>query len=143
MKIGFQIKRFKGVTLIELLVVLTIIAILARVAMPSYQAYVVKGSRAAVQVELLQLANLQEKIYLNSSKYSTSLGNAYNGTDASTNGLGSSETSKDGRYTLSLSTPTDQSFTLTPTPVPEKSQANDGSLSISQSGQKIWGTSHW
>ena len=132
-----------GFSLVELMVVVAIISILASMAIPSYQIYVIRGSRAAVQVELLQLANLQEKIYLNSSQSSASLSNAYNGTNASTNGLGSSGTSKDGKYALGLSTPTDQSFTLTATPLPGQSQARDGSLSITQSGQKVWGGTSW
>ena len=132
-----------GFSLVELMVVAAILSILASIAIPSYQMYVVQASRAAVQVELLQLANLQEKIYLNSSKYSANLSQAYNGTNATANGLGSSETSKDGKYTLELSAPSDQSFTLTATPVPEKSQAKDGSLSITQSGQKVWGSTSW
>ncbi|NVO05323.1 MAG: prepilin-type N-terminal cleavage/methylation domain-containing protein [Rhodoferax sp.] len=136
--------RTSGFTLIELMIAVAVIAILARLALPSYQNYVVRGSRAAAQTELLQLASLQEKIYLNSSRYSASVTNAYNGTANGNNGLGSSGSTKDGKYSLSMVTPSDrQSFTLTATPLSSKSQAGDGNLSINQSGQRLWGSAAW
>jgi type IV pilus assembly protein PilE len=137
-------QQYKGFTLIEILVTVAIIAILARLALPSYQSYVVKSARTAAQTELLQLANLQEKIYLNASRYSASVTNAYNGTSAAANGLGSSANSKDGKYTFSMATPADgQSYTLTASPVPGKAQEGDGDIRINQSGQRIWGSASW
>ena len=62
-------RRKKGFTLIELVVAVAIIGILTAIAFPSYRNYVIRSSRSAAQTELLQLANLQEKIYLNSNGY--------------------------------------------------------------------------
>ena len=90
-------RRMNGFTLIELLIVITIVGILAAVAIPSYQNYIVKSSRAAAQSELLQLAALEEKIYLNSfpNAYSGNISTAYDGTSAG--GLGSTGSTKDSK----------------------------------------------
>jgi type IV pilus assembly protein PilE len=126
-----------GFTLIELMITVVIVGVLTAIAVPSYSSYVVKGSRSAAQTQLLQLANLQEKIYLNSSQYSASVTNAYNGTAATANGLGSTGQTQDGRYNLSVVTPTGgQTYTISATPVAGKSQASDGTITINESGKK-------
>jgi type IV pilus assembly protein PilE len=152
----------KGFTLIELMIVVVIIGILAAVAMPSYQRYIVRAVRSAAQVELMALAGMQEKIFLNSNSYAfggaTGVTTAYNGTN--TGGLGrTSGQTEDGRYTLSIVTLADaanctpaaavatatgaQQFVLIAVPVAGKSQEGDGSLCVSESGRRLWGTATW
>ena len=136
--------HLNGFTLVELMVVVVIIGILASVAYPSYTQYVVRASRQAAMGELTSLANLQEKIYLNSNSYAISVTAAYNGTSAG--GLGkTSGTTDDGKYALSL-TPNDmpgQSYTLTVTPRTSSTQASDGALSINSAGERAWGSKSW
>lgn len=130
--------RAKGFSLIELLVAIVIVAILAAIAIPSYSNYVVRGSRAAAQAELLELASLQEKIFLNSSAYTPNVTAAYNGNSAGGLGRASGQT-PDGKYALSLDIAApSQTFTLTATPVAGTSQAGDGALTISENGQRCW-----
>jgi type IV pilus assembly protein PilE len=132
-----------GFTLVEVMITLVIVGILAAVAYPSYTQYLVRGSRQAAQGELVQLANLQEKIYLKSNAYSASVTAAYTGN--STGGLGkTSGLSGDGKYTITI-TPTtpDQFYTLTATPVTTSAQANDGTLTLSSTGAKTWGSATW
>ena len=138
-------RRFlaRGFTLIEMMIVVAIVAILAAVALPAYTQHVVRAARVQAQTELLELASLQEKIFLNSNSYSASVTTAYNGTSAG--GLGrTSGTTNDGRYTLVLdiSTPS-QTFVLTATPASGGTQVGDGNISISESGQRLWGSASW
>jgi type IV pilus assembly protein PilE len=102
-----------------------------------------RGARVSAQSELIALASLQEKIFLNSNAYSPNVTTAYDGT--STGGLGKTTgLTNDGKYTLSLNITTpSQSYTLTATPVTGSNQAGDGNLSISENGQRLWGTANW
>lgn len=129
-----------GFTLVELMITVAIISIIAAIAYPNYSKYIVRGSRQAAQTEILQLSNLQEKIFLNSNAYAASITTAYNGTSAG--GLGvTAGTTTDGRYTLTISPTTPgQSYTITATPVAGQSQASDGALTFSSTGAKTWGS---
>jgi type IV pilus assembly protein PilE len=131
----------RGFTLVELLIALAIVAILVRIAFPSYQSYIVRSSRQSAQSELVALANAQEKIFLNSNAYTSSVTGAYTG--QSTGGLGvTSGESKDNRYTYSVAA-TATTFTLTATPVSGTPQAGDGNLTITESGLRTWGSKSW
>ena len=137
------IHRSKGFSMVELLVAVAVVGILAAIAIPSYNSYTIRGSRLSAQGELLNLASVQEKIFLNSNAYSPSVTTAYDGTSAG--GLGrTSGLTSDGKYTLSLNITTpSQTYTLTATPVSSKSQANDGNISISENGQRLWNGVAW
>jgi type IV pilus assembly protein PilE len=134
----------RGFTLIELMIAIAIIGILSAIAYPSYRNYVIRGSRSAAQTQLLQLANVQEKIYLNSNSYAVSITAAYNGTSAGGLGYTTGQT-RDGRYNLSINptvAPT-QSYTITATPVAGSTQASDGNLTIASDGTRTWGATTW
>jgi type IV pilus assembly protein PilE len=139
-----NVKRVVGFSLIELMIVLAVLSIIAVIAYPSYTNYITRASREAAKSELLQLANLQEKIYLNSSSYATSVTDPYNG--RSDGGLGkASGNADDGKYTMSI-LPTvgpTQSYTLTATPIPGTSQNSDGNITISSDGSRTWGATTW
>jgi type IV pilus assembly protein PilE len=128
--------RINGFTLIELVVAMAIIGILAAIAMPSYKNHLVRGSREAAQSELLEMASLQEKVFLNSSAYSPNVATAYNGTASGGLGKTSGRTS-DGKYTLALAD-VGQTYTLTATPVAGSTQEGDGCLVVQENGLRLW-----
>lgn len=137
-------RQRKGFTLIELIIAVAIIGVLTAIAFPSYRNYVIRSSRAAAQTELLQLANLQEKIYLNSNGYAVSITAAYNGRDDG--GLGKTTgRTDDGKYVLSITpnaTPT-QVYTITATPVAGSTQDGDGVITISSDGTRLHDGNSW
>lgn len=132
--------RSCGFTLIEVMITVAIIGILAAIAMPSYNQYVIRSTRAAAQTELLQMASLQEKIYLNSNAYSSLITAGYNAqAGGGLNRITSLTT--DGRYTLVLVMPpgiNPQIYTLRATPFPGRSQVGNGCLQIQENGQRLW-----
>lgn len=131
----------RGFTLIELMIAVAIVAILASIAWPSYQEYIRRSSRESAQAQLVELAGTQEKIFLNSNRYSPNIDTAYTGND--TGGLGATGgRTADRRYTLSV-TVAGASYRLTATPVVGSSQERDGNLTIDSTGNKTWGTNTW
>lgn len=130
-----------GFSLIEVMIVVVIVGILAAIALPSYNNYVVRASRAAAQTELLQLASLQEKIYLNSNAYTANINTAYNGTAAG--GLGETDSlTEDHKYVLSVVSD-GQTFTLNAAPVVGSMQDGDGNISIKENGERLWNGEAW
>jgi len=64
-------RRFRqdGFTLVELMVTVAIIAILARIAYPSYTQYIVRGKRSSAESFMVTVANRQQQAMLNSRAY--------------------------------------------------------------------------
>lgn len=59
-----------GMTLIELMIVIVIVSILATVAYPSYQNYIIRTNRAAATACLLELSQFMERLYTQKMTYS-------------------------------------------------------------------------
>jgi type IV pilus assembly protein PilE len=136
-------RRITGFSLIELMVAMVIVGILAAVAVPSYNNYTIRSARLSAQAELINLASVEEKIFLNSNAYSPNVTTTYDGTSAGGLGVTSGKTS-DEKYTVTLNITTpSQIYTLTATPITGKSQVNDGSITISENGQRLWNGVAW
>ncbi|HEX4881924.1 MAG TPA: type IV pilin protein, partial [Porticoccaceae bacterium] len=63
--------RQSGVTLLEMLIVVVIVSILAAVAYPAYQDYVVRSNRAVGAGSLLEVAARQEQYFANNAGYAS------------------------------------------------------------------------
>jgi type IV pilus assembly protein PilE len=66
-------KHMRGMSLMELMIVVVIIGILAAIAYPNYRSYVAKAKRNEAKADLLQIATLQERFYLQNNTYTTDM----------------------------------------------------------------------
>lgn len=84
-------RKTNGFTLIEVMVVVTIIGILAAIALPSYISHVRQGRRAEAISSLLAVELAQEKWRLSHTSYTNTLSD-----------LGVSGTSENGYYQIGI-----------------------------------------
>ena len=118
----------RGFTLIELMIVVVIAAIIAAVAVPSYQTSIRKSRRSDAVVALGTVQLLQEKYRANNTSY---------GTLAQ---VGGTTPSSGGYYTISVSSYTATGFVLTAAAVAGSSQAADtdcATMTLTQSGETV------
>ena len=117
-------------TLIELMIVVVILGIIGAIAVPSYKAYITTGNRADGIAAMLKLSTLMEKYYTVNDSYAS----------ASVATLMGATTSKEGKYTLTMSSasgsgsPDAFGYMLKATPV--STDAECGYLTITSSGAK-------
>lgn len=64
------LRRARGFTLIELMITVAVVAILAAIAIPAYQQYVMKSRRTAAKTAILELASREERYYTTHNTYS-------------------------------------------------------------------------
>lgn len=125
----------RGFTLLELMITVVIVAILASVALPTYQEQIRKTRRADARQELMRFATAQERFYTNCNRYATAL----SGAQSSCSGLGAGTATVDsanGYYAISLA---GDGSTYTLTATPQKGQEKDtkcGNLSLTDAGVK-------
>ena len=100
------------------MVTLVIVAVLAAIAMPAYQASVRKARRADAMDAAIALQQAQERYRSNNTSYATTLAT-----------IGQAATSSGSYYGLVLSAATAAGYTLTLTGVTGSSQASDSGCS--------------
>lgn len=94
-----QITRLeRGFTLIEVMIAVAIIAILAAVAIPSYQDSVWKGKRAEAKAALMRTLQVEERYYTNTNTYVAYTTTAPSGTFPTF----SADTLANSRYTIKV-----------------------------------------
>lgn len=64
-------RRSSGITLLELMIVVVIVGILAAIAYPNYRDFTDRATRTEAKAILLEIAQNQERFYLQNSTYGT------------------------------------------------------------------------
>ncbi|MFT3789858.1 MAG: type IV pilin protein [Rudaea sp.] len=121
-------KRASGFSLIEMSVALVVLAILAAIALPSYQSSVRKARRAEGKAYLHTLMMAEERHHANFNRYTA---------DAGANGLALPAASQPGGYyVLSRLDLGDDAQSVTAVVAPQGAQAADscGELSLDSTG---------
>ncbi len=123
----------RGFTLIELMIAVVIVAIIATIAVPTYQAQTLKARRSDGQAFLLTLQSRMERYIYDNNVYPASL--------ALLNGYSSaSELSPEGYYEVSIKAASDtcpltSCYVLVATP--RGAQVSDGALELHSNGTKV------
>jgi type IV pilus assembly protein PilE len=119
-------QRARGFTLIELMVTIAIVAILAAIAIPSYQEQVRKSRRGQAKADLVEYAQTAERWH--------SINNTYVGWAPTSN---VSPSTGAAHYSIVESNLSATTFTLTATPT-SAAQIGDrcGTLTIDQAGRR-------
>lgn len=127
-------KYFSGFTLVELMIVVTVIAILAAIAYPSYQDSVRRAKRIDAQSTMMDIASKLQKYKIARFSYEKADGSFVTFPDIGVSGqIPSSGTAL---YTVALSAQSMGTWTLTATPT--NAQTGDGHLVLNHRGQRCW-----
>jgi type IV pilus assembly protein PilE len=134
MKKGRDMKAVgqRGFTLIELMITVAIVAILASIAYPSYQQYVLSSRRAEAQSEMLTIQLGMEKWRANNSSYA----------GATVSGVAPSVSNT--YYTYSITGADASAYTINAAAQgPQTNDTGCTALTLNQSGAKMPATGCW
>ena len=121
-------KRQRGITLIELMVAMAILAILASIALPSYQSQIRQSRRAAAQAFLMEVATRQQQRFLDVRSYAA--------TYAALNMTAPQDVAAHYAITIAPAAGPPAGFTATATPTGAQSADQCGALSLTHTGAK-------
>ena len=118
-------RKQHGFTLIELVITIAVVGILAAIALPSYQQYVIRSKRSAAQAQMMDIANREQQYLLANRSYAAKAALGYTVPP---------EVSANYDWDITLATGPVPGFTVTFTP--KNSQASDVTLKLNNEGLK-------
>ena len=122
----------RGFTLIELLVSMTVLAIIAAIAYPSYQDHMRKGRRAAAQAFLVEAGSRQQQYLLDARSYAVGAGAI-----ASLNLTVPADVTPFYTVTVDPAVATNPpTYRILATPIAGSLQAPDGALTLDHEGNR-------
>ncbi len=116
-----------GFTLIELMIVVAVVAILASIAVPSYQEQIRKSRRAQAKADIVEYMQMAERYF--------TVNNTYVGFTLPV-AVSPREAGATARYNLAASTQTATALVLTATALGPQASDRCGNLSVSNTGLK-------
>ena len=118
----------RGFTLMEVIVVVTMLAILAAIAIPNYSEYIRRGHRSAAQAYLLDLASRQVQFYLDRRVFADTV--------AALNLTAPTEIANRYNVAIAVVAGPPATFTITATPTGTLAGDRCGALTIDQTGAR-------
>lgn len=133
-----KIHQSLGFTLVEIMIVVAIIAILAAIAVPSYQAHIIKANRAAATACLLEQAQFMERFYTTNLRYHlTTAGVAVVLPASAAGGPSGCGLDLAARYAFSFNPAvTARAYTIQAVPTALQNDPECGTLTINNTGVK-------
>lgn len=126
----------KGFTLIELMIVVAIVGIISVIAIPQYSQYVIRSNRAAAQAFMMDISSRQKQYLLDARSYAANL--------TTLSMTAPADVTRNYTLAISATAGPPPSFTVTAAPVAGSKQANDGDLTLDDTGAKTHGSvTHW
>ncbi len=121
-------RKQHGFTLIELVITVAVVGILAAIALPSYQQYVIRSKRSAAQAQMMDIANREQQYLLANRSYADKTALEASGYSLPP------EVSSGYDYSITLATGAVPGFTVTF--APKGNQASDVTLTLNNEGLK-------
>jgi len=116
----------RGFTLIEMMVALVVAAVLAAIALPTYQSVIRKARRSDAIAEVARIQQAQEHFRASRASYSAELGSSADGLRITpATGAVSSYDSPGGHYAISVADASATGYTVTARARPASSQSDD------------------
>lgn len=124
----------RGFTLIEVMIVVVIVAILAAVALPSYERYIIRANRADAQKLMIAVANREAQYLIDARAYTETIGAG--GLNFAQDGWTCAAECANARYSVAVTLEAGPPIGFTVTATPTGRQASDGTMTLSNDGTK-------